>query len=39
MPKQRSRDSVFLNLPYDSKFGNLFLAYICAIHAYGMDRE
>ncbi len=37
MPKQRSRDRVFLNLPYDPKFENLFLAYICAIHAYGMD--
>jgi hypothetical protein len=37
VPKQRSRDSVFLNLPYDPKFENLFLAYICAIHAYGMD--
>ena len=37
MPKQRSRDSVFLNIPYDSKFESLFLSYICAIHAYRMD--
>jgi hypothetical protein len=37
VPKQRSRYSVFLNLPYDPQFKNLFLAYICAIHAYGMD--
>lgn len=37
MPKQRSRDRVFLNLPYDPQFENLFLSYICAIHAFGMD--
>ena len=36
MPKPRSRDKVFLNLPYDPKFENLFLSYICAIHAFGM---
>jgi hypothetical protein len=36
VPKQRSRDKVFLNLPYDPKFENLFLSYICAIHAFGM---
>jgi hypothetical protein len=36
VPKQRSRDKVFLNLPYDPKFQNLFLSYICAIHAFGM---
>jgi hypothetical protein len=37
VPKQKPRDKVFLNLPYDPKFANLFLAYICAIHAFGMD--
>ncbi len=36
VPKPRSRDKVFLNLPYDPKFENLFLSYICAIHAFGM---
>src|SRR6266478_2897546 len=36
VPKQRPRDKVFLNLPYDPKFENLFLSYICAIHAFGM---
>lgn len=37
MPKQRPRDKVFLNLPYDPKFENLFLSYICAVQAFGMD--
>lgn len=37
MPKQKPRAKVFLNLPYDPKFENLFLSYICAIHAFGMD--
>jgi hypothetical protein len=37
VPKQRPRAKVFLNLPYDPKFENLFLSYICAIHAFGMD--
>lgn len=37
MPKQKSRDRIFLNVPYDPKFERLFLSYICAIHAYGMD--
>lgn len=36
MPKRRPRAKVFLNLPYDPKFKNLFLSYICAIHAFGM---
>ncbi len=36
MPKQRSHDKVFLNLPYGPKFERLFLSYICAIHAFGM---
>jgi hypothetical protein len=36
VPKQRPRDKVFLNLPYDPKFKNLFLSYICATHAFGM---
>jgi hypothetical protein len=37
VPKQRPRANVFLNLPYDPQFEHLFLSYICAIHAYGMD--
>jgi hypothetical protein len=37
VPKQRPRDRVFLNLPYDPKFENLFLSYICAVQAFGMD--
>jgi hypothetical protein len=36
VPKQRPRAKVFLNLPYDPKFENLFLSYICSIHAFGM---
>jgi hypothetical protein len=36
VPKQRPRDKVFLNLPYDPKYERLFLSYICAIHAFGM---
>ncbi len=36
MGKPRARTEVFLNLPYDTKYKNLFLAYICAIHAFGM---
>ena len=39
MPEQRRLARVFLNLPYDSKFENLFLAYICAVHAFGMDPQ
>lgn len=31
-----SRPSVFLNLPYDSKFESLFLAYIAGVTAFGM---
>src|SRR5947209_7994794 len=34
--KPSARTEVFLNLPYDPKYRNLFLAYICAIHAFGM---
>lgn len=30
-----SAESVFLNIPYDSQFENLFLAYIAAISAFG----
>lgn len=37
MPKQRRRAKVSLNLPYDPKFENLFLSYICAVQAFGMD--
>jgi hypothetical protein len=36
VPKQRPHAKIFLNLPYDPKFKNLFLSYICAIHAFGM---
>jgi hypothetical protein len=35
--KQKSRAEVFLNLPYDSKFQNQYVAYICAVRAFGMD--
>jgi hypothetical protein len=34
--RRRARAEVFLNLPYDSNFENLFLAYICAAHAMGL---
>lgn len=33
---EKSRDRVFLNIPYDKKFERLFLAYIAGISAYGM---
>lgn len=33
---KKSRDEVFLNIPYDKKFDRLFLAYIVGISAYGM---
>jgi hypothetical protein len=35
-PKVRER-SVFLNIPYDSRFENLFLAYIAGISAFGFN--
>jgi len=34
--RRKVRTEVFLNLPYDPKFENLFLAYICAAHAIGL---
>ncbi|HET8923444.1 MAG TPA: hypothetical protein VFN26_10670 [Candidatus Acidoferrum sp.] len=34
--RKKSRTEVFLNIPYDSKFDKLFLAYIAGITAYGM---
>ncbi len=35
-PKPRvERDAVFLNVPYDKRFENLFLAYIAGISAFG----
>lgn len=34
-PNRVSPASVFLNVPYDAKFENLFLAYIAAISAFG----
>jgi hypothetical protein len=33
---KKSRDRVFLNIPYDKKFERLFLAYIAGISACGM---
>ena len=33
---KKSRDRVFLNIPYDKKFERLFLAYIAGISAFGM---
>ena len=33
---EKSRDRVFINIPYDKKFERLFLAYIAGISAYGM---
>jgi hypothetical protein len=37
VPKlKKSRDRVFLNIPYDKKFERLFLAYVAGISAYGM---
>ena len=33
---KKSRDRVFLNIPYDKKFERLFVAYIAGISAYGM---
>lgn len=36
MGRPRARTEVFLNLPYDPNFENLFLAYICATHAIGL---
>ena len=43
MPNRRSKkrkqhvrtEFVFLNVPYDRQFENLFLAYIAAVNAYG----
>ena len=34
--RKKSRAEVFLNIPYDSKFEKLFLAYIAGISAFGM---
>jgi hypothetical protein len=34
--KRKLRGEVFLNIPYDSKFENLFLAYIAGISAFGL---
>lgn len=33
---EKTRDRVFLNIPYDKKFERLFLAYIAGISAFGM---
>ena len=33
--KRRVKESVFLNVPYDAGFENLFLAYIVGISAFG----
>lgn len=37
VPKQNPRARVFLNLAYDSRFQNLYLAYICGVQAFGME--
>jgi hypothetical protein len=34
--KRRERYSVFLNIPYDSAFENLYLAYIAGLSAFGL---
>jgi hypothetical protein len=34
--RRKARSKVFLNLPYDPNFEDLFLAYICAAHAIGL---
>lgn len=34
--QKKPRAEVFLNIPYDSKFDRLFLAYVAGISAYGM---
>ena len=31
-----AKDAVFLNIPYDSQFSDLFLAYVAGISAYGL---
>lgn len=36
MAKRTARTDVFLNLPYDASYKNLFLAYVSAIYAFGM---
>lgn len=36
MAKRRARTEIFLNLPYDPNYEKLFLAYICALCAFGM---
>lgn len=33
---RKSRDNVFLNIPYDQKFERLFLAYIAGLSAFGL---
>ncbi len=34
--RDRSENSVFLNVPYDAEFQRLFLGYIAGLHAFGM---
>jgi hypothetical protein len=34
--RRRERHSVFLNVPYDSAFENLYLAYIAVLSAFGL---
>ncbi len=34
--RRRERYSVFLNIPYDSAFENLYLAYIAGLSAFGL---
>ncbi len=35
-PRRRERYSVFLNIPYDPPFENLYLAYIAGLTAFGL---
>lgn len=34
--RRRPVAEVFLNIPYDKKFGRLYLAYICGVSAFGL---
>ena len=36
LPKRAERYSVFLNIPYDSAFEKLYLAYIAGLSAFGL---
>lgn len=36
MPRRKLTGNVFLNIPYDTRFQNLYLAYICGVSAFGL---